>query len=485
MLNYKNSEENQQNKKKPFLKISLLTLSALVFIFFVFTLIRAVQFKNTVEAKTLSTEENLSLNKYLLNQYSERYGILKDLPYELSEPLLDVWAKSYILIDTANGNILCEKNADTVIPPASMTKLFCMYVVEEAVAQGKFTYDQEIPLPPESWACNMPPHSSLMFLGEGQKVTLEELLLGLSVCSGNDAAYALAYATCGSMDAFVEKMNQIAWDLGLEKTHFVESSGYSELNTTTAREMAAFCQIYLKKHPDSISRYHSVQKFTYPKEKNLAPGDKLSAQDFSQGLPRHITMSITQRNTNPLLGLLDGADGLKTGYIDESGYNLSLTAHRMGKRFLSVTMGGPGASSQEGQAGRVHDGKELMEWAFKNFTDYSLEAYNHSYFIRTFGASQKGINLVPAYQDKILTVPYISGSSADDNLSDIKVYLNIDDYEFGQVELGQKCGSIKIYLDSYLLQEIPLLADRNLKKAGPLIRLSDSLIKGLSSALAG
>ena len=153
-----------------------------------------------------------------------------------------------MLIDTATGDILYEKNADTIIPPASMTKLFAMYVVDQEVSGGRFSYDQIIPIPEEAYACNMPPHSSLMFLGEGHVVTLEELLLGLSICSGNDAAYALAYAVSGSMDAFIDRMNQVAKDLGLTHTHFVEASGYSELNTTTPREMAAFCRIYINEH---------------------------------------------------------------------------------------------------------------------------------------------------------------------------------------------------------------------------------------------
>ena len=475
--NNQNSSKKQLVPAKKWIKISGIFLTILLFSFLSFTGIRAWQFKNYRQTSKLSNQEALAFQKYLLNHYGERSGILKDLPYKLGQTNLDIWAKSYILIDTANGNILSQKNADEVIPPASMTKLFSMYLVEEAVAAGKLSYEQEIPLPPECWACNMPPHSSLMFLGEGQKVTLEELLLGLSICSGNDAAYALAYATCGSMDAFVEGMNQIAYDLGLTHTHFVESSGYSEKNTTTAREMATFCQVYLQRHPSSIERFHSVQKFTYPKEVNLAPGDTLAAQDFTQGLPRHITMSITQRNTNPLLGTLDGVDGLKTGYIVESGYNLALTARRFGNRFLSVTMGGPGTSTKEGQQGRVHDGTELMEWAFKNFKNFSLELYNHPYFMRTFAAKQKGINLIPAYSDQFLTVPYIVGQDLDENLSKVKVYLNIDEDKWGHISLGEECGSIKIVLNDYLLQEIPLLADREVKKSNFIVSMSDKLIK--------
>ena len=448
----------------------------LIIIFCAFTATRAWSYKQTQTASELTEEESAQLAQLLLSAYPLEHQVIKKLPYNIGQPQLDIWAKSAILIDVSNGYVLYEKNPDAVIPPASMTKLFAMYVVEEEIACGRFSYDQLIPLPAESWACNMPPHSSLMFLGKDQQVTMEELLLGLSICSGNDAAYALAYTVSGTMEAFVERMNQVAKDLGLSHTHFVESSGYSELNQTTAREMAEFSAIYLRRHPDSLHRFHSVLDFTYPKAKNLAPGDKPGAQDFSQGLPQKITMSITQENTNPLLGKLEGCDGLKTGYIDESGYNLALTAVRGQTRFLSVTMGGPGATSREGQAGRVHDGTELMEWAFRNFADYSLELKVHPYFVRSFNSSEKMLRLVPAFSEASFTVPFVTGSSMEENLDSVKIEIQLPDYTWGPVEQGSPQGKIIISASGYLLQEIPLVADRSLTSTVFLSTLSDLIL---------
>lgn len=477
----KNTNDNSENNKKSHkILITILSFFLLIVVsFFIFVYIRAVLFNKCTKASALNNQQIQTIQSILQKEYKSNFQILKKLPYNIASPNLDVWANSAILVDVSNGNVLYEKNADKIIPPASMTKLFAMYVVEEEISAGRLSYDQKITLPAETWACNMPPRSSLMFLGKGQKVTVEELLLGLSICSGNDAAYALAYATCGNMDAFVERMNQVAENLGLENTHFVESSGYSEKNTTTAREMASFCRIYIKKHPQSIKKFHSVLDFTYPKEHNLADGDVIQAQNFSNGFPEHITMPITQKNTNPLLGKLEGVDGLKTGYIDESGYNLSLTAIRNGTRFLSVTMEGPGNSSIEGQKGRVHDGTELMEWAFSSFADFSLEMYNHPYFARVFGAKEKGINIIPAYTDKTLTVPYVYGNDMEENLQNVKVYLNIENL-FGSVNAGDICGNIKFYLDDYLLQEIPLVADRTVSKSNFVIRLADKIVMKLS-----
>ena len=451
--------------KKRIITISAVSLPlVLVMAFFIFTGVRSSQFKKLDVAEPVVFER------------AESEQLLKQLPYTLPDLGIQVGAESAILIDVSNGCVIWEKDADQIIPPASMTKLFAMYVVEQEIAQGRLHYDDIIPLPPECWACNMPPHSSLMFLGEGQIVTLEELLLGLSICSGNDAAYALAYAVCGSMEEFVERMNQVSQDSGLTHTHFVESSGYSELNTTTAREMAAFSRLYILEHPDSLQRFHSVPSFTYPKEKNMAPGDRYGAQDWSNGLPTHITMGITQENTNPLLGKLAGCDGLKTGYIDESGYNLVLTAKRDGTRFLSVTMKGQGKDSREGQMGRMKDGTAIMETAFGTFRDYDLSGVANSYFIKVYASKTKALNLVPAAELEPLCVPFITGNSLAENLANVKVTVNIPEYLQGQINAGSEYGQIKITLGEYLLQTIPLVADRSTTKAGWIVCLADGLI---------
>lgn len=470
-------KSNNQTKwfKTKIFQISVFLILVVFLAFFSFVGIRGIEFSNLKEAQTLSVNQKNDLDLFLKNNYSERHKIIQKLPYAISSQKIDILAESAILIDMANGNILYEKNADRIIPPASMTKLFAMYVVEEEIRAGNLSYNDIIYLPPECWACNMPPHSSLMFLGEGQIVTVEELLLGLSICSGNDAAYALAYAICGNMDDFVVKMNQIAVSLGLENTRFVESSGYSELNTTTAKEMAVFARVYIKNHPKSLEKFHSVKSFTYPKQKNLAPGDILQSQDFSQGLPHHITMSITQKNTNPLLENLLGCDGLKTGYIDESGYNLALTATRDNRRFLSVTMKGPGTNTKEGQQGRIHDGTELMEYAFKNFSDLYVADYFKPIFLKVYGATEKSINLIPAFNIEYETIPFILGENLKENIDNVKIEFSYPDFIFGDVEMGQIYGEIKFSLGDYVLDSIPLVADRNVKRSNIIVRLSDFL----------
>lgn len=472
----KKIEKSESQKNNP-IKLILIFFAAFVFTaaisFSVFTVHRSNQFSKITQATRLSPQEQLILSEYISVAYPENNEILHSLPYKYSANQPEVYAESAILIDISNGNIIYEKNADEVIPPASMTKLFAMYVVDQEVSAGRFSYDDLIPLPPESWACNMPPHSSLMFLGEGQRVTLEELLLGLSICSGNDAAYALAYTISGSMEKFIGRMNQVARDYGLTHTHFVEASGYSEKNTTTAREMAAFCRIYLTEHPESLKKFHAVPAFTYPKKHNLAPGDDFEQQDFTNGYPRHIKMSITQKNTNPLLGLLDGCDGLKTGYIDESGYNLALTATRDNTRFLSITMRGPGNSSREGQANRIHDGTELMEFAFSSFRDFYFKPAPQ--FVKVYGAKEKAINLVPVTIAESISIP-AAGLSTESACKNVHINMELPERLEGQIIQGTEYGQIKIFYKEFLLQTIPLIADRSVQKSNFLIKAADTFI---------
>ncbi|MBR5646819.1 MAG: D-alanyl-D-alanine carboxypeptidase [Treponema sp.] len=472
-----NAKKNDTKKLSPTIraKIIISSLTAILILFIGLIAIRSVKLKNAVPSE-LTHLQQVELETVINEKYPERNKIIHELPFKASKAELDVYAESVILIDTATGDILYEKNADEIIPPASLTKLFAMYVVEQEIENGNLSYNSIIPIPEEAYACNMPPHSSLMFLGEGHKVTLEELILGLSIASGNDAAYALAYTISGSMEAFIERMNAAALSLGLKNTHFTEASGYSEENCTTAREMAAFCRIYLNKYPQSLQKFHSVRSFTYPKPQNMADGDVYKAQDWSNGLPSHITMGITQKNTNPLLDILPGCDGLKTGYIQESGYNLALTAVNNQTRFLSITMKGPGNNTQQGQEGRIHDGKELMNFAFGSFADYNDTQAIKDYKIYVPGSKEISINLTPAYKETAVCVPYLTGNSMAENLSNVRITVELPSKLKGKINTGTQYGVITVSLEDYILEQIPLVADRTVKSRNFIFSFIDSII---------
>lgn len=422
----------------------------------------------------LTAEQQQQLFSVLDNTFPERKALVSALPYQTVPANLFVNAESAILIDTATGSILYEKNADEEIPPASMTKLVEMYVVFNAVKAGDVSLDDIVPLPPECWAVNMPYDASLMFLAQGQKVTLRELLLGLAIASGNDASIAVAQYVCGSMDAFVKRMNDAVQSLGLTHTHFVESSGYSEQNITTAREFASFARVYINTFPQAIEQFHSQKELHYPLAHNLPEWQQ------NQGDQQ----AITQYNTNKLLGVLPGCDGLKTGFIFESGYNLALTAKRYGTRFLSVTMRGPGHGSAEGNVYRTADGTTLMEFAFHGFADYHAPTGDnaHVFTVGVPGGKQKTITLVPAY-DETLTVPFITSDSPGGAAASVKVTAQIPTCIYKCTQAGKQYGTISYKIGDTVLRTIPLVADRTDKQASWPKRFAGKLITKLLNSV--
>ncbi len=476
--------------KKRLLKIKIIrivtaVLSLLAIAFMLNCGMRHKDFKKVQEmilhqdyvGQNLSENEEIEFNSWLDEKYPVRTQVLRNLPYNVNPFELDVKAGSAIVVDTNNGCVLYEKNADEVIPPASMTKLFVMYVVFKEIASGKISLTDVVPLPPECWACNMPPHSSLMFLGKDQTVTVEELLTGMAVCSGNDGAYAIANYVSGGMDKFIERMNSEAALLGLKNTHFVEASGYSELNTTTAREMAAFARTYVHEFPESVEKFHSVKEWTYPQEHNRAPADKgkKGNQDFSKGFPQNIWMGITQKNTNPLLDKLEGCNGLKTGYIDESGYNLALTCSRKGMNVLSVTMRGPGKNANEGNQGRVHDGTLLMEWAYGTFHEFKMPSVLRTYYIPSLYTKKNVVALVPAFKPEALNVPVALANDKSIAALEVSVVVHVPEVIRGGVEQGKSLGLIDYMMNGVLLESIPLVVEESVADANPWNKAADWL----------
>ncbi len=362
-------------------------------------------------------------------------------------------ARSAILVDAATGSVLFEKNADEPIPPASMTKLVAMYTAFHAAERGEISFDDVIVPPPESWAVNVPAGSSLMFLGQEQRVSVRELLTGMAVASGNDAAIALAIHVSGSVPAFIERMNSEMRMLGLSKTRFVEPSGLSESNLTTAREFADFSLVYIRDYPEALRAFHAQRAISYPMPWNL-PADGTESP-------------VTQNATNRLLGMLEGCDGLKTGFINESGYNLSLTAERNGDRFISVTLGGPGTGSTEGNRLRIQDGQNLMEWAFGNFLTVRTEAVR-PVIMPVWGGKQESIRLIPA-RSASFTAP----AGIRTALPALVRRLVITGQVTAPVDAGEELGRMDYSLGGTVVHSVPLVADRGSEKAGPVRRLVD------------
>lgn len=276
-------------------------------------------------------------------------------------PKPELNCRAAVLLDFETGRVLFEKNPDVAIPPASMTKLVTAYTFLKAVEDGPVGLDDEIPVDHASDYRSAPPRSSLMFLEEGQAVTGRELLSGLAISSGNDAAVLAAGYVAGGIDEFAGLMNRRMEELGLQSTRFVEPSGYSEYNITTPSEFARFCREYIKAFPKISLETASLSEFTYPKPGNLGEGGTSTLGP------------ITQQNHNELIGRYAWADGLKTGYIDESGYNVALTAEKDGRRLVCVIMGIERISGSDAGMRRIVDGVNLLSYGFYAFTNMSVQ----------------------------------------------------------------------------------------------------------------
>lgn len=448
----------KQRTKHLILIISLLLLAIALIISFI---VYSCSFK-TPHPRSLTSSETLALYNKIEEQYPS--AILQNLPYPVIPAELPVQAYSAIILDASNGSVLYEKNADALIPPASMTKLVVMYIVFEEIESGRFSLTDIVPLQKEAWAKNAPPDSSLMFLGEGQRVTLDELLTGLAVVSGNDAAVAVAQYISGTMENFITRMNVCVQSLGLKQTHFVESSGYSELNSTTPREFASFCKIYIDKFPQALERYHSQKSFTYPKAHNLKEGLTYSLA-LESGSAIEGTLPITQFATNKTLGEIEGADGIKTGFIYESGYNLALTVKRDGTRFISVTMGGPGRGSVQGNEIRLQDAKTIMDWAFATFKTLRITDVLR-YYLPVFNGKENAVQISesPYYTRKHnLTLPLLADYKA--GLITLERVIELPEYIEAPIKAGEVVGYSRYMIGDICIETTELISCHTIDKA--------------------
>jgi D-alanyl-D-alanine carboxypeptidase (penicillin-binding protein 5/6) len=220
-----------------------------------------------------------------------------------------VKARSAILVDMENGRVLYEQDADYLIAPASITKILTLYLVFEAIKQGEVCLSDEVEVSRLAASAS----GSRMGLRADTHVSLDELIRGIAVVSGNDACVAAAEHISGSVGRFVNKMNVKARELGMTRSHFMTPNGLPAAGqVTTARDIAKLSVTYLHRFPESLT-IHSMQAYAYGKH--------------------------AHHNANRLLGKCPGVDGLKTGFVCASGYNISATAKRNGVRILAVVMG--------------------------------------------------------------------------------------------------------------------------------------------------
>ena len=271
-----------------------------------------------------SVNRALALLFFLL--YSTSYAALTPVP---AAPIIG--AKSYLVIDSKTGHELASLNADESLAPASLTKIMTTYVAFQALQQGRISLDDDVTISEKAWRTE----GSRMFVEVGTRVTVQDLLRGMIVQSGNDASVALAEHIAGSEDVFAEMMNQQAAALGMHSSHFRNATGLpADDHRTTARDLATLSRAIIEEFPEYYP-LHAEREFTYN--------------------------GIKQSNRNSLLWRDDSVDGLKTGHTEDAGYCLVASAKRDGMRLISVVLGTASTKARE-------DGTQaLVNYGFRFF----------------------------------------------------------------------------------------------------------------------
>ena len=251
-------------------------------------------------------------------------------------------AKQVLLLDYDTGAVLFEKEADTSMFPASMSKIMTVLLVFDKLRNGSFTLETKLPVSEKAWRMG----GSKMFVRVGEDIAVEDLLRGVVVQSGNDASIVFAEAIGGSEEAFAELMTKRAREIGLENSVFRNATGWPDPeHVTTARDLAKLAEFVIREYPKYYS-YYSELEFTYGKSLDGKP--------------------ITQSNRNPLLYQDVGADGLKTGHTEDAGYGLTASGSRDGRRLVMVIHG------MDSVRTRSQESRRLFDWGFREFANYAL-----------------------------------------------------------------------------------------------------------------
>ncbi|MCH9752534.1 MAG: D-alanyl-D-alanine carboxypeptidase [Alphaproteobacteria bacterium] len=252
-------------------------------------------------------------------------------------------AEYAVIMDHETGDILWSKNGDTPMTPASMTKMMTAYFVFDLIDQGEITLQDEMVVSDDAWRRGgFPSGTSTMGLSPKERPTVEQLLHGVIIMSGNDACIVLAEGIAGSEEAFAQQMTERAHELGLTSVNFVNSTGLEgEGHVVSAADLAELARLTIENYPQYYDWYDDAE--------------------YTWG-------GFTQGNRNPLLGTMQGADGLKTGHLDASGYGLTGSAVRDGKRRIIVLNG------TESKQARAQEAERLMRMAFTAFETRTIQA---------------------------------------------------------------------------------------------------------------
>ena len=353
---------------------------------------------------------------------------------------IEIKARTAILQDYLSGEILYEKEPDRSIYPASMTKIMTSIIAFDLIKSGDLKLDEKFIISEKAWRLSTSGYSS-MFIMVGDQVSVENLLKGIIIASGNDACIALAEGIAGTEEEFAILMTTKAKEIGMENTNFANSSGINNPdNYSTVRDILKMSKYLIKKHP-KFYRMFAEKKFTW---------------DRTGGDP------ITQGNRNPLLYKNLGADGIKTGYLAVEKYSLASSINRNGRRLIAV---GSGFNSKNA---RSRESTKLLTYGLTNYDLVNIAKANEPmHNIDVWLGRENSVN-VYTKQDIYKTI-----KKAKKKL--LKVSVKYDGPVEAPINKGDKIAILKVVYNDEIVGEFDLLASNNVKKVNLFSRLLKSL----------
>jgi D-alanyl-D-alanine carboxypeptidase (penicillin-binding protein 5/6) len=348
-------------------------------------------------------------------------------------PPPQIEARAWLLIDTASGLPLAEKNPDAKVEPASLTKLMTAYLTFSAIKEGRLTLAQPLPVSEKAWKAE----GSRMFLDPKRPASVENLLKGMIVQSGNDACIVLAEAVAGSEESFAHLMNQMAKRLGMTGTQYVNATGLPHPgHFTTARDLARLSSVLIRDFPE-FYKFYSMREFAYN--------------------------GITQPNRNRLLFMDPSVDGVKTGHTESAGYCLIASARREQRRLLSVVLG-TGSDSA-----RAMESQKLLNYGFQFFETVKLYPANQAVSSLRIYKGRGGHVKAGFISDFHVTVPRGTAKA-------IQAQLITQQPLLAPVKRGQRLGTLRLSANGQPVGDYPLLAIEEVEVAGILGRGWDNIL---------
>ena len=370
-------------------------------------------------------------------------ALLIAMPAGAAAPPFETAANTAFMIDLASGATLYAKDADRRIPPASMAKMMTTHVAFDLLKRGQLDPNRMCTVRPETWQrWHGPAAGSTMFLSPNEQVSVRNLLHGIVTLSGNDATVVLAECISGNEAAFVQLMNRHSRQLGLRNSHWGNPVGWPDngVTYTTARDLAMLAAATIRDYPELYREYYGMREFTW-------------------GRTMGTNQAITQGNRNPLLGRVNGADGLKTGHTAEAGYGFTGSAARDGRRIVMVVSGLTSANQ------RIEESVRFMEWGFNAWQSRPLlRQGQHIGEAQVQGATVSTVGLVA---QRPIAVTYPAGLGQN-----VRAKIVYTGPVHAPIAQGQHIADLVVETgDGTPPQVMPLVAETEVAEAGFLGRI--------------